>query len=314
VTPRPIARLVGAAVVLVAGPWVLAAPAVQASVPPVAPDTTLTAPDPAATSPVSVTPVMSTPDTSSPGTSTTLTTVPEADEEQLDPVELAPVQPIPSLPPIEDPNALSSPLVPIPAGCPTPREEQAVFVGTLVVHDEATARFVVGRVRSGTLAGFTVAGLVDVRYGDEARFLDAGTTYLVGAGIDERTGLLSSTVRAPAPLFGGNEVAGVSATDLVCPSIDDPVRTLLLDGTNVESGVATPIIDAKREVLRAILQPIGVALLVVIGLASLKLLVFAAGRSIRDVGERRPKPTVNRPVPARRARRRALRALGDVDR
>ena len=311
-TPRPIARLVGAAVVLVAGHGALAAAAVQASVPPAAPDTTLTAPDPSATSPAPVTTATS--DTSTPDTSTTLTTVPEADEEELDPVELAPVEPIPSLPPIEDPNALSSPLVPIPAGCPTPREEQAVFVGTLVVHDEATARFVVGRVRSGTLAGFTVAGLVDVRYGDEARFLDAGTTYLVGAGIDERTGLLSSTVRAPAPLFGGNEVAGVSATDLVCPTIDDPVRTLLLDGTNVESGVATPIIDAKREVLRAILQPIGVALLVVIGLASLKLLVFAAGRSIRDVGERRPKPTVNRPMPARRARRRALRALGDVDR
>ena len=205
-----------------------------------------------------------------------------------------PTVPLPSLPPIEDPTAVSARLIPIPAGCAAPDVEQAVFIGTLVVHDAATARFVVGRVRSGSVVGFTVAGLIDVRYGDEVRFLHTGSSYLIGAKVDERTGVLASTVSAPAPLFGGSEVAGLETSDVQCPRVDDPIRTLLLDGTSVESGVLTPIKGAKRALLRAILQPVGVALLVLIGLSSLKLMVFAVGRGVRDLGQRRPKQTLSR--------------------
>lgn len=205
-----------------------------------------------------------------------------------------PTVPVPSLPPIDDPTAVSARLIPIPAGCAAPDVEQAVFIGTLVVHDAATARFVVGRVRSGSVEGFTVAGLIDVRYGDEVRFLHVGSSYLIGAKVDDRTGVLTSTVSAPAPLFGGSEVAGLDTSDVQCPHVDDPIRTLLLDGTSVESGVLTPIKGAKRALLRAILQPVGVALLVLIGLTSLKLMVFAVGRGIRDVGERRPKESLSR--------------------
>jgi len=235
------------------------------------------------------------PEATQPGTPTTVPATGASDGTEADDEGgLAPTVPLPSLPAIENPAAESAPLIPIPAGCPTPPTEQVVFIGTLVARDSATGRFVVGRVRSGDTAGYAVDGLIDVRYGDDVRFLHEGSSYLIGAAVDRGAGVLASTVRPPAPRFGGNEVASVGATDLVCPAIADPVRTLELDGTSVESGVLTSLADAKGRVLRAILQPVGVALLVLIGLTTLKLLVFAAMRSARNIGERRPKDALSR--------------------
>lgn len=194
--------------------------------------------------------------------------------------------PVPSLPAIEDPNAESTRLVPVPAGCAAPELEQAVFVGLLVESDTASGRFAVREVRSGSLDGYARAGFVDVRYGDEARFLDTGTLYLVGTGVDEGTGVLVSTVRPPSPLFGGDEVASIDDSDVDCPRLDDPVRTLLLDGTSVDSGVLSSLDGSGRSILRAVLQPVGVALAVLVGLVVLKLLAFAVGRSVRDLAAR----------------------------
>jgi hypothetical protein len=203
-------------------------------------------------------------------------------EELPDPV------PVPSLPPIDDPNATSARLVPVPAGCAAPALEQVVFIGTLVVADAVTARFAVDSVRSGSTSGFEVGGLIDVRYGDEVRFLDRDDSYIVGAGVDPTTHVLSSTVREPAPLFGGNEIAGVNDSDVQCPRLASPIRTLRADGTSVETGVLTPLTHAKGRILRALLEPAAVAFLVLVGLTTLKLLLFAMGRSLRDLGSDRP--------------------------
>lgn len=194
--------------------------------------------------------------------------------------------PLPSLPAIEDPDAVSTRLVPVPAGCAAPDMEQAVFVGLLIQTDGASGRFAIREVRSGSLAGYERSGFVDVRYGDEARFLDTATLYLVGTGVEERTGVLVSTVRAPSPLFGGDEVASIDDSDVDCPQLDDPVRTLLLDGTSVDTGVLGSLDGSGRRILRAVLQPIGVALAVLVGLVILKLLAFAVGRSVRDLSAR----------------------------
>lgn len=189
-------------------------------------------------------------------------------------------QPVPPLPPIEDPDAESARLIPVPSGCAAPDVEQVVFIGTLLISDAVTGRYQVDQVLSGSVDGFSLQGMIDVRYGDEVRFLDTGQRYIVGAAIDPQTRVLASTVRAPAPLFAGNEVAGVDDADVPCPSIDTPVRTLLLDGTSVETGVLTPLRDAERRLLRAVLAPVGVAFLVLLGLVMLKHLVFALGRSV----------------------------------
>jgi len=168
-----------------------------------------------------------------------------------------------------------------------------VFVGSLTVRDASTARFRIEQVRAGSLEGFAVDGLVDVRYGDEVDVLQVGERYVVGAGRDD-TGVLVSTVRAPAPLFGGSDIAGIDDPDVPCPSVEDPVRTVHLDGSSVESGVLTPLRDAKRELLLAVLRPLAVALAVLAGLAGMKLLVFGFVGTLRDLGGAPDRPRTSR--------------------
>lgn len=191
--------------------------------------------------------------------------------------------PVPSLPPIEEPETESARLVPVPSGCLAPEVEQTVFIGKLLIADAVTGRYEVEQVPSGSIEGFSVQQMIDVRYGDEVRFLHVGQRYIVGAGIDPDLGVLASTVRAPAPLFGGNEVAGVDDGDVDCPSIGSPIRTVLVDGSSVETGVLTPLQDAEKKILRAILAPVGVAFAVLLGLVIVKHLLFALGRSLRDL-------------------------------
>ena len=193
--------------------------------------------------------------------------------------------PVPPLPAIDQAAATagSEPLVPIPAGCAAPEREHAVFVGTLELRDASTARFAIERLRAGSVDGFALDGRIDVYYGDEVRYLTDGATYIVGVGIDPERRALVSTVREPAPLFGGSEVAGVTAGAGECPTIDDPVRTIHVDGSAVESGVLAPLRGNGGMVARAILQPVGVAVLILLGLVAVKHLLFALGRSLRDL-------------------------------
>jgi hypothetical protein len=155
-------------------------------------------------------------------------------------------------------------------------------------------------VRAGTLDGFAVGDQVQVRYGPDVRFLDNGTTYIVGATPDPATGLLMSKIREPTELYGGDAVAGVNESDLKCPSVEDPVMTLTDAATAVDSGLFTPLRKAKGDLMMAVLRPLAVALAVLIGLVLVKQLVFAIGRSLRSttVTER----TVVRVPRARRAK------------
>lgn len=198
--------------------------------------------------------------------------------------ELADPAPIPGLPPIADPDIASERLVSVPSGCPAPASEHVVFVGTLTRNDATTARFTIDQVRAGSVQGFSLAGLIDIRYGDEVRFLETGVQYIIGAAIDAEQRALVSKVREDAPLFGGSEIAGVNASDTVCPTVDDPVRTLRADGVSVETGVLSSLDGSGGMVLRAILQPLVAALAILVCLVGLKLLVFAMVRSLRDLG------------------------------
>jgi hypothetical protein len=222
---------------------------------------------------------------------------------------------VPPLTKIEPPEAASTRLISVPTGCAAPEPERAVFVGTVTVTDTATARFQVLQVLSGSTAGFEVAGLIDVRYGDDVRFLEEGTSYIVGAGLDEDAGVLYSNVRPPAPLYGGSDVAGVNESDVDCPQVEDPVRTLTTDATSVESGVITPLSRAKGDLLHAIFDPVAIAFVVLLGLVALKLLVFSVARAVRDIGtearvsRRRPRRPGRRGPAARPPRARARAGL-----
>ncbi len=191
-----------------------------------------------------------------------------------------PVTQIP--PPIVDPNIVSTPLVVVPAGCLTPPPPIAVFIGTLAAADTTTARFAVQQIRAGSLDGYAVNTIVDVRYDDDIRFLHTGQQYLVGVIPDPLLRVLTSKVRVPAPLFGGDAVIGVDDTDVRCPRVEDGVKTLLADGTDVDTGVLAPLTTAKKSLLNAILKPLGIAFLVLVVLASMKLLIFAMVRAARE--------------------------------
>jgi len=204
------------------------------------------------------------------------------------PVAVLPVAPAPSTT-----VAVAAPLVPIPAGCTAPPAAQAVFIGVADNVVPGIVRYRVEKVLAGNLGTYRSIDLADVHYGDESRFLSEGQEYIVGVGVDSESGTLFSTVREPAPLFGGDAVIGVNDSDVECPRVEDPIRTLALDGRPVDSGVLTPLKGQGGRLLRSVLLPLVVALGALVGLVLFKQLVFAVGRSIRELGAA-PRPEVIR--------------------
>ena len=222
-------------------------------------------------------------------------------------------QPLPELqtpPPIANPIVASSPLVVVPTGCFAPPQPVAVFVGTLAASDATTGRFAVEQIRAGSLDGYAVDTIVDVRYDDDVRFLHTGEQYLVGAMPDAVTGVLRSKVRTPAPLFGGDAVIGLNDTDVTCPKVEDGVRTLLANGRDVDTGVLAPLKTAKKSVAKAFLKPMAIAFGILVLLASIKLLMFAMVRAARERPEETPRPVL---VEVPRERRHAVDEVDAVD-
>jgi hypothetical protein len=173
-------------------------------------------------------------------------------------------------------------LVPIPTGCDVPPLPDVVFLGTLDAKDFRTGRFRIDQVRAGDIGRYSYGDVVDVRFGIDTKYLETGTQYLVGASLHPDTGMLTSKIRAEEPRFGGDEVIGAAETDVECPVLGDPVRTLLPNGSSVDSGVLTPLTDAKRSLLRALLLPLGVALAAMFGLVALRWLLTGIGWGVRS--------------------------------
>lgn len=185
------------------------------------------------------------------------------------------------------------PLVIIPPECVSQDPAIAVFRGEVTASVNGTVRFRVTQMLAGDLGGRDTAGVVDVVYGDEARYLLVGDTYIVGAGLDRPvdtaaavTGstvplagsTLVSTVRAPAPLFAGDAVVGLDDSDIECPVQDDPVRTLLADGTPIDTGVLTPLKGHTRDLVGALVKPLAFAFFALVAIVALKVLAVAVAR------------------------------------
>jgi hypothetical protein len=203
--------------------------------------------------------------------------------------------PEPSVPPGTVPE---QPLIPVPVGCPRPDPAAVVFVGEMIGKDDVTqvVRFRIDQIRSGSASPWAIDGLVDIRYGDDYRFLDKGESYLVGAGFDPAYGSLVSTVRPPEPSFGGNDVIGVDDVAVVCPELDDPVRTLNIDGTSVDSGILSQLTEDRRLLLATIAVPVGIAFAVLIGLVLVKMFARLAVDGVAGLGR-----AAVTPVPDHRA-------------
>jgi hypothetical protein len=185
-----------------------------------------------------------------------------------------------------DTTPVTLPVVPVPAGCTAPPIPHIVFVGTVEERDFRTVRFDIEQIRAGRSEPFAAGTLVDIRYGLDAQYLDDDERYLVSAVVDPDLGLLVSRVTDPIEDFGGDEVIGVSETDIDCPEFENPARTLHLDGTPIEAGVLDPFFSARVRILGALLIPFGVALAMIFALAGLRLSISGAYRSISGAGRR----------------------------
>lgn len=178
----------------------------------------------------------------------------------------------------------SSAATTIPAGCAVPMAPQMVFVGELLSIDDTTATFRVIQVRAGTASGYINNDTVEVRYGQDTKFLDEGTRYIVGAASDPFSPLLVSKVRENAPLFGGDAVVGVNGSTGSCPNLEDPVRTILENGTSIDTGVLGPLLDNKLLIVLSLLIAIAV---VVGGLFVLVMSRQISRQASRGVRQRR---------------------------
>ena len=185
--------------------------------------------------------------------------------------------------PVAPPIAMG-PLILSPPGCVVPAPAFAVFRGRVINIDDppTTAQFRVLSLLAGSLTGHTSVSRVLVVYGQEASFLEIGVEYIVGVRLDLDTNRLVSKILRPAPLFGGDAVIGVKDTDLECPRIEDPISTLLADGSSVDSGVLTPLQDSRSSLVGAIVQPLAIALAVLIALVLVKAMIVSMAGSLRE--------------------------------
>ena len=174
------------------------------------------------------------------------------------------------------------PLVPVPTGCEAPALPHIVFVGSVVDRDFRSVRFEVERIRSGRLEPFGDGNQIDVRFGLDAQYLDDDSQYLVSAVVDVDLGLLVSRATAPIENFGGDQVIGVSETDVACPKFDDPKRTLHIDGSEIEGGVLEPFLRSRVQIAGAFLLPIGISAGVIFLLATFRLSLVGLYQSIAD--------------------------------
>lgn len=166
-------------------------------------------------------------------------------------------------------TTLPSAVTTLPEGCPAPEEAQAVFVGKVLSLTQVSAQFQVLQVRAGSLDGYAVSNLVEVRYGLDAKFLKKGETYLVGAATDTATSKLASTVRPAADLFGGNDVAG-AANNASCPTFEAANRTLHVDGTSIDSGVFRNLLGSPVRLVIALVLPSAMVFVLLLGLVSMR--------------------------------------------
>ena len=198
-----------------------------------------------------------------------------------EPVEPGEVVVVDSTTPPLSPDSTVPPPTTVPVGCDPPVPPQAVFAARLIVADGRTGRFEIDHVRAGSLEGYRVEALVDVDFLDDTRYLVIGGDYLVAAEIAPETGRLHSKVKPTPLLFGGDQVVGVDDATVVCPAVADPIITRMIDGTPVETGILTPLLEDKRDLLWSVVKPALIVLAALIGLVLVKRAIVWIVRQAR---------------------------------
>jgi hypothetical protein len=193
----------------------------------------------------------------------------------------------------------SAPLIQIPQGCQQPPVASVVFVGTVVATVPGIARFRVRQIRAGEASAYMYGDLVDIAYDNETQYLDIDGDYLVGAVPAGLPLALSSKVRPATQLFGGSATIGLTEKGTECPRVDDPVRTLYVDGTEIETDMLAAFASKKKEIALAFVKPIAVVFAVVLALVLVRWLFTFIIAAFRQAAAPEP-PAVRRIVRDRR--------------
>lgn len=207
-------------------------------------------------------------------------------------------------PPTQPGSSGRTALVEVPVGCPIQPLPDVVFVGTVVDSDFRTARFRIDQHRAGEIGQFAVDGLVDVRYGIDTKYLGEGAQYLIAATYDANIGGLRSRVQPERPVYGGDEIIGATESDLVCPEVADPMRTIHVDGSSVDTGLLSPIVNDRQGWLRVLVIPIVLVVGTIFALASIRWILTGFGRGVENLATSsnraravRQRPRQRQPVP-----------------
>ena len=148
----------------------------------------------------------------------------------------------------------------------------------------AASRLLPPRVRTAAIALYAFCrvadDLVEVRYGQDTKFLDVGVRYLVGAASDPYSPLLISKVREESPLFGGDAIIGVGDS-FDCPEFEDPIRTLCEDGTAIDTGVFAPLRDNLWLLVLVGVLSLAIVMALLFGVVLLRQMVRGASRGLR---------------------------------
>ncbi len=159
------------------------------------------------------------------------------------------------------PSTVVDPLPTLSPECEPPAPADVVFIGRLVDAADGVGRFVVRVVREDPTGLLAAGRPVDIRIGDDLRFLVYGRDYLVAAD-HTADNALRSKVRQPEPIFGGDQVVDVNDFGVQCPALVDPIAIRNDDGTAVDTGVLSGFLDDRRGIALAI----GIPVLAVSGL------------------------------------------------
>ncbi len=83
--------------------------------------------------------------------------------------------------------------------------------------------------------------------------------------------------------MGGDEIIGATESDLACPEIVDPMRTMHTDGSSIDSGVLSPFFGNRDGLLRSLLVPIALVCLAVFALAAFRWFLTGFGRGVESI-------------------------------
>ena len=147
----------------------------------------------------------------------------------------------------------------IPEGCFQQALPQVVFIGKVTNVADESVSFAIQKTITGDASSYVTGdGTVEVQYGTDAKFVDEGKTYIVGAVTDPFLPILVSKLRATTTTLSAE--LGQTNTGDACPTFEDAIITLNENGTSVDTGVLRPLRENKLLVIAALVLSVALAI------------------------------------------------------